>query len=96
MKNLKGALPPGRDEDESSAAYFLNLGFILLILGMILSVGTILLYFSGLPSSGYTNEEGQVLITPQMFVFLLVMSLVFMGTGLGLIAVARKMGQEEG
>jgi hypothetical protein len=91
MKNLKGAVPPNQDDNESEAAYFHNLGFVLMVIALILSVGTILVYFMGLQPSGYVYDEKSMLISPQMLIFLLVMSLVFLATGMGLIAVAKRL-----
>ena len=91
MKNLKGAIPPERNDGDSGASYFHSLGFLLMIISLILSVGTIILYFMGIQPTGYSNDEETVLISPQMLIFLLVMSLVFLGTGMGLIAAAKRL-----
>ena len=93
MKNLKGALPPIKEDPWSSAVYFNNLGFILIILGLILSLGSFFYFLLAVSSGEYTSSEGRIYMTPQSFIFILVMSLVLLVIGMILTIISRRTGK---
>jgi ABC-type antimicrobial peptide transport system permease subunit len=90
MKNLKGAISP-KMEDDSSTEYFYSLGMFLVILGLILFIGSFLLFFVAIANSGFTYSEGQIYLSPQVFIFILFMSVVFIATGTVLMFISKKL-----
>jgi hypothetical protein len=91
MKNLKGAIPPVREEDVSSSGYFYGLGFALIVISLVVSLLNIILFFSGIAPTGYVYKEGTTLLNPQMFMFIEVMSVVMLAVGAVLVAISQKM-----
>lgn len=82
-------------EEPGSGAYFTSLGTGLIVIGIILSIGSIILLFTA-ASSGTTYDEGRIYMSPAVFAFLIVMSLVFLATGMALMAVAKRLKKDTG
>ena len=93
VKNLKGALPPKRDDLGSSGGNFLNLGIVLMVSGFVLCLGSIVVFFTS-DSGEYVNGEGRAPASPRVFVFMLVMSVVLLVVGLALMQISKSMGKK--
>ena len=92
MKNLRGALPAIKEDDQkSSRKYFFNLGLFLMSIALVLSIGTFLLFLTAMSSTRSAYEAGWTTTSSSTFLFLIFMTFVILFTGMGLVAVSTRM-----